>query len=48
VIGEERSPVYALMVEVSVEDGDVEARLSELKDELGVDITVHPIETDVL
>jgi glycine cleavage system transcriptional repressor len=48
VIGEERTPVYALMVEVTIEDGDVEARLAELKDELGVDITVHPIETDVL
>jgi glycine cleavage system transcriptional repressor len=48
VIGEERTPVYALMVEVTMEDGDVEARLAELKDDLGVDITVHRIETDVL
>jgi glycine cleavage system transcriptional repressor len=48
VIGEERAPVYALMVEVSLGDDDVEARLVQLKDELGVDITVHPIEPDLL
>jgi glycine cleavage system transcriptional repressor len=48
VIGEEQAPVYALMVEVSAPEGDVEARLVELKEELGVDITVHPIEPDLL
>lgn len=47
VIGDERNPVYALMVEVSIEGRDLETRLTELKDKLGVDITVHPIETDV-
>jgi glycine cleavage system transcriptional repressor len=49
VIGEEGSPVYALMLEVSAASShDIEERLGPLRSELGVDITVRPIEPDVL
>lgn len=49
VIGSEEHPVYALMLEVSTSDqADIEGTLSALKEELGVDISVHPIEADVL
>jgi glycine cleavage system transcriptional repressor len=48
VIGAEDDPVYALMLEVSVPgEVDLERMLGELKDELGVDVSVHPIEADV-
>ncbi|CAN5564074.1 amino acid-binding protein [soil metagenome] len=52
VIGSDASPVYALMLEVAagpevtrvvLEDG-----LAELKQELGVDISVNEIESDIL
>lgn len=49
VIGSDEHPVYALMLEVSTSDEtDIEGTLSALKEELGVDISVHPIEADVL
>jgi glycine cleavage system transcriptional repressor len=49
VIGEENEPVYALMLEVSLhEDVDVAASLDSLKTEIGVDVSVHPIEADLL
>jgi glycine cleavage system transcriptional repressor len=49
VIGSDEQPVYALMLEVAAPEGaDLEASLESLKTELGVDVTVHPIETDVL
>ena len=49
VIGAEDDPVYALMLEVSAPDGaDLEAALTELRSELGVDASVHPIEADLL
>jgi glycine cleavage system transcriptional repressor len=49
VIGSDEQPVYAVMLEVVVPDGtDLDATLTSLKDELGVDISVHPIDADVL
>lgn len=49
VIGDERSPVYALMLEVSIASAAViEEQLARLGDELGIDITVRPIDPDVL
>jgi glycine cleavage system transcriptional repressor len=49
VIGSEEEPVYAVMLEVVVPSGtDLDATLTSLKDELGVDISVHPIDADVL
>jgi glycine cleavage system transcriptional repressor len=42
-------PVYALMLEVSLaSDVDVEAELEGLRRELGIDVSVHPIDADVL
>jgi len=52
VIGSETSPVYALMLEVAakpdVTRALLEDDLSELKSELGVDISVNEIESDIL
>ena len=49
VIGAEEDPVYALMLEVSAPAGvDLEEALSELRSELGVDTSVHPIDADIL
>jgi len=49
VIGSDEQPVYAVMLEVVVpQDTDLDATLTSLKDELGVDISVHPIDADVL
>jgi glycine cleavage system transcriptional repressor len=49
VIGSEDEPVYALMLEVELSDPrGAEQDLSRLQDELGIDISVHAIETDVL
>jgi glycine cleavage system transcriptional repressor len=49
VIGSEDEPVYALLLEVELPDPQgAERDLATLRDELGVDISVHPIETDVL
>ena len=49
VIGTDDEPVYALMLEISAPDGaDIEAALTELRSELGVDASVHPIEADLL
>ena len=49
VIGGEDDPVYALMLEVSAPAGvDLEAALSELRSELGVETSVHPIDADIL
>lgn len=47
VLGDDE-PVYALMLEVAAEGADIEAGLETLKDEIGVDVSVHPIEADVL
>ena len=52
VIGSETSPVYALMLEVAAGPGVtgavLEDDLAELKQELGVDISVNEIESDIL
>lgn len=47
VLGE-TEPVYALMLEVAASGLDIEGALETLKSELGVDVSVHPIEADVL
>ena len=50
VIGSEEHPVYALMLEVALPGSseDIERDLSSLKSELGVEVTVRPLETDLL
>ena len=49
LIGEDSDPVYALQIEVSAPDeADLERVLPPLKEELGVDLSVHPIQADVL
>jgi glycine cleavage system transcriptional repressor len=48
VIGPEDSPVYALMLEVALDEGaDLGPELERLKSELGVDVSVHRVEADV-
>jgi glycine cleavage system transcriptional repressor len=50
IIGSDEHPVYALMLEVSLGDeaAEVERDLTQLKAELGVEVSVHPLEPDVL
>lgn len=49
VIGDPEDPVYALMIEVSAEEGlDLAAILDPVKTELAVEISVNPIDTNVL
>lgn len=49
VIGSDDQPVYALMVEVSATPAtDIERELSSLGGDLGVDVSVHLLETDLL
>jgi glycine cleavage system transcriptional repressor len=49
VIGSPERPVYALMMEVALSEPErVEESLEALKREIQVDVTVHPIEVDVL
>jgi glycine cleavage system transcriptional repressor len=47
VIGSDEQPVYALMLEVAA-SGDVEAEVQSLKEELDMDVTVHPIDSALL
>lgn len=47
VIGSEDQPVYALMLEV-IADEELETRLDHLRAELGMDVSVHPIASDLL
>lgn len=48
VTGTNERPVYALMLEVEFrESSSVESKLNALRDELDVDISIHPIETDI-
>ena len=47
VLGPDDAPVYALMLEVAL-DLAVEDELRALGAELGVDVTVHPLDADVL
>jgi glycine cleavage system transcriptional repressor len=49
IIGSSDEPVYALMLEVSAADAEaLEQELASVHDELGVDVSVHPLETDLL
>lgn len=47
VLGPDDAPIYALMLEVAL-DPAVEGELRALGGELGVDVTVHPLDADVL
>ncbi|HEX2057389.1 MAG TPA: ACT domain-containing protein [Actinomycetota bacterium] len=49
VIGSPDEPVYALMLEVAAPAPDeVGAALDRLRGEIGVEVSIHPIERDVL
>lgn len=49
VIGTPEQPVYALMLEISTAEPDaVAAALDALRDEIGVEASIHPVERDVL
>ena len=49
VIGPADAPIYALMLEVAAPDGrSVEAALREVSADLAIDVTVRPLEADVL
>jgi len=49
LIAEQDEPVYALQIEVQAPPvRDLEEVLAPLREELGVDISVHPIDADVL
>ncbi|MDP9068044.1 MAG: ACT domain-containing protein [Actinomycetota bacterium] len=47
VIGSEERPVYALLLEIAAA-ADVEEGLQSLRDELGLDLSVNPISSEVL
>lgn len=49
VIGDADSPVYAVMLEVATKDSAaLEADLDDVRRELDVDVSIHPIEADLL
>ncbi|MFN2595230.1 MAG: glycine cleavage system protein R [Actinomycetota bacterium] len=49
VIGSDDQPVYALMLEVVLTGGGaLEQKLAALRSDLGVDVSIHPIEPDLL
>jgi glycine cleavage system transcriptional repressor len=49
LIGTDEAPVYAVMMEAALVDpGATEASLERLREELGLDVSVHPLEADVL
>lgn len=49
LIGSPDEPVYALMLEISAPSPeDVAAALEELRGDIGVEVSIHPIERDVL
>lgn len=49
IIGSVDEPVYALMLEVATTaDADLEEKLTGIASEIGVDVSVHPIEADIL
>lgn len=49
VIGSAEAPVYAVLLEVSLPEGlDLEGDFADLRERLGVDVSMHPIEADVL
>lgn len=47
VIGSEDQPVYALMLEVAAQ-GDVASQVNALREQLNMDVTVHPIDSALL
>ena len=48
VIGEDSAPVYAVMLEVVFPEGSDPNSVLSLRDDLDVDVSVHPVEADVL
>lgn len=49
LIGSEEQPVYAVMMEVAVSDPEALAgALDELRDELGLDVSLRPLDADLL
>ena len=49
LIGSEAQPVYAVMMEAGIPDPvATEKALDRLREELGLDVNVHPLEADVL
>ena len=52
VIGDTDRPVYAMILAVTLPDGrteaEVQAALDEVRSDLGVDCTLHPVDPDVL
>ena len=49
LIGTEEQPVYAVMMEAGIPDpGATEEALDRLRQELGLDVSVHPLDADVL
>ena len=48
VIGEGSAPVYAVMLEVVFPEGTDPDSVLSLRDELDVDVSVHPVEADLL
>ena len=49
VIGADDAPVYALMLEVTAQDGaGLEAALESIRSDLGVEVSLHGIDADVL
>lgn len=49
LIGSGDEPVYALLLEVAAPEGvDLEKALNELRESLGVELSAHPIEADLL
>jgi glycine cleavage system transcriptional repressor len=48
VIGEGSSPVYAVMLEVVFPEGTDPDSILSLREELDVDVSVHPVEADLL
>ena len=48
VIGDEEEPLYAVMLEVVLPAGVTADDLMKLKDELDLEMSVHPVDADVL
>ena len=49
LIGSEDQPVYAVMMEVAVTDpAGLEAALDDLRDDLGLDVSLRPLDADLL
>ncbi len=49
LIGSDEQPVYAVMMEVALNDADrTSSALERLRDELDLDVSLRPLETDLL